>query len=126
MLAVEAASPYTGLVVVASLAGGFAFLIVGLLVAILVDLPLARGVELALRRARPDGEKIGAVAHGAVSDTLSGMSDFAKSLKDLTVGTRLLVVGVLLVLVAAICAGADAIGDSPSAEAVATAPSPSP
>lgn len=122
MLAAEAASPYTGLVVVASLAAGFAFLVAGLLVAILVDLPLAR--ELALRRTRPDGAKVGAVAQGAVSDTLSGMSDFAKSLKDLTVGTRLLVIGVLLVLVAAICAGADAIGESASPQPVVSARSP--
>ena len=45
--------------------------------------------------------------HGAINDAIKNTADFAKALKDLDLGGRLLTVGVLLIAVAAITVGLD-------------------
>jgi len=47
---------------------------------------------------------------GAIGDAMESVAKLATSLKDLDVGTRILVVGLALYAVAGIAAGLDAIG----------------
>lgn len=49
-------------------------------------------------------------AQGAIGDTLESLSKLASSLKDLDIGTRVLVLGVAFYAIAGIAAGLDAIG----------------
>lgn len=46
---------------------------------------------------------------GAIGDTLESLAKLATSLKDLDIGTRVLVLGVALVAIAGVAAGVDAI-----------------
>jgi hypothetical protein len=117
-IAEGAASPYTGLVVWGCLIAGGVFLIAGLLVALLFDLPGAIAASKAAKTAAAasnatteaqDGQGYVTI-QGAVADTAKAVADMASSLKDLTVATRLAMIGVFLVAVAAVAAGADALG----------------
>lgn len=129
-IAEAAASPYTGPVVVGCLIAGGVFLLAGLATALFFDLPGAIAAAKAARTAAagvPDAAKdpqgkVDAKAQGAVADLTKSVADMAASLKDLTVATRLAMIGVFLVAVAAVAAGADAIGksDSPTTPAPAT------
>ena len=128
MLAVQASSPYTGPVVWVCLCGGLVFLAVGLYAALKWDVPAAKAASAAADAAKKAADnvaknseqgKVDAQAQGALKDTVSAVSELAKNLKDLTVATRLLVIGVLLVLVAAVGAGFDAVGDAAGDDASA-------
>jgi hypothetical protein len=56
--------------------------------------------------------KKGLQEQGAVDDAIGKAADFAKALKDLDLGSRLMVVGVWLIAVAAIAAGLNEVADS--------------
>jgi hypothetical protein len=130
-IAEAAASPFTGLVVWGCMIAGGVFLIAGLLVALLFDLPGAMAAAKAAKTAAaasnaatqaPGGPGY-VVAEGAVADAAKAVADMASSLKDLTVATRLAMIGVFLVAVAAVAAGADALGKSDSGTPPATSTS---
>lgn len=122
MLAVEAASPYTGPLIVVSLVLGVLFLGVGLIVALLVDLPMAKHANARLRSTDPavsttpspaPGGKTETKSYGLAKDVKEGavaVAGLFKSVNDQTVATRLLMIGVFLILMAAVTAGADAVG----------------
>jgi predicted histidine transporter YuiF (NhaC family) len=99
---------------------GTAILIVGLVIAIIetyrykaVADSAKKVVDKAVTAAEKD-EKTDAdfTEQGAVSDTLESVAKLATSLKDLDVGTRLLVLGVALFAIAGIAAGLDSIASA--------------
>jgi hypothetical protein len=102
-----------------ALIGGGLFLVVGLVYSLLFDMPAESETKKAAKDAAkksqhaktPEG-KVDAEAQGAVDSAIKSVADLAGSLKDLTVGARLALIGVLLVALGAVAAGADALGDA--------------
>lgn len=120
VLAAHASSPYTGAVVWFALIAGGLFLLSGLAYSLLFEIPADKETKNAAKQAAKDSKdpkktedgKVDAQAQGAVVDTVKAVADLAGSLKGLTVGARLAMIGVFLVALAAVASGADALGDA--------------
>jgi hypothetical protein len=99
-----------------SLVAGSICLAVGLVVAIIealrhreVSKEAKDAVQAAVSKAKqtPSGEDL--AAQGAIGDTMESLAKLATALKDLDVGTRILVLGVALYAIAGIAAGLDSV-----------------
>jgi len=62
--------------------------------------------------ATPPERAAGPIEQGAVVDVIKSTTDFAKAVKDLDLGGRLMIVGVLLIAVAALAAGLDQVAEA--------------
>ena len=99
-----------------SLVAGSICLGVGLVVAIIealrhreVSKEAKNAVQAAVSKATqtPSGEDL--AAQGAIGDTMESLAKLATALKDLDIGTRILVLGVALYAIAGVAAGLDSV-----------------
>lgn len=116
-VAVEAASPLTKRLVDACLPAGVLLLVLGVALAayeLWIEFKLraaALAAAAAVKETGPGGTKEGDVqAHGALADTVTAVTELARVMKDLQRSGQVLVVGVLVLAVAALAAGLDAVG----------------
>jgi hypothetical protein len=118
----DAASDLSTVVMWFSLIAGSICLAVGLFVAIFetlrhreVSKEAKKAAEAAVTKAgQQTGEAGPLAAQGAIGDTMESLAKLAAALKDLDVGTRILVLGVALYAIAGIAAGLDAIASAVS------------
>lgn len=60
----------------------------------------------------PEPPQVTVDDQGAINDVIKNTTDFAKALKELDLGGKLLTVGVLLIAIAAISAGLDNVAEA--------------
>jgi hypothetical protein len=111
----DSASDLAAAVTWFSLVAGSICLAVGLVVAIVetlrhreVSKEAKDAVQAAVATAK-EGKAETLAAQGAIGDTMESLAKLATALKDLDVGTRILVLGVALYAIAGIAAGLDSV-----------------